>query len=312
VVKAAEQEVTVTPSGLEILYQWEPKRLYKVREPAPYGQSGVPDFTDWLEVPSVTTVLGVLDKPALPWWGMRVGIEGVLAMHNMGLLASVSTLSEHQKVLAYEGGMGTWHAAGIEKVEELLTKHKLTVNHVRDKAGDRGTAVHDALEVWAKTGELPDPSIYPPQQHGYVLGLIAFLTDTMLEPEAAEVIVGSAEYGFAGRYDLRARVPEESQVVFHRTPVKGAQYATIKPGLGLIDLKTSKGIYPSHARQLEAYEQASVECGYEPTDFRGILHVGPEGTYEFVRSWATFEDFRVVLDVWKSDEAMKLRKKEGK
>lgn len=190
----------------------------------------------------------------------------------------------------------------------LLTAEKLTVNHVRDNAGDRGQAVHDALENWARYGHTPDPSMYPEEQEGYVRGLVAFLKDVYTaEPVGAEVLVASSEYGYAGRYDLRIKTNAEHEIVVRRTKTK-IRKRTIKPGLYLCDLKTSKGIYPSHSRQLEAYEQASLESGYEPTDGRGVLLVTADGGYEFVRSWAVFEDFRVVLDVWKSDQEMKARK----
>jgi hypothetical protein len=196
----------------------------------------------------------------------------------------------------------------IDVVVALLTEAKLTVNHVRDKAGARGQAVHDAFEAWARTGFKPDPSIYPDEERGYVEGLLAFLDDVpSIEPIAAEVLVASAEHGYAGRYDIRFRTSAEHDVVVHRTKRK-ITTRKLAPGTYLGDLKSSKGIYPSHARQLEAYEQASIESGYEPTDGRGILHVGADGTYEFVRSWATVEDFLCVLAVWQSDEDMKARK----
>lgn len=298
------QWTTVTPSGIEVMYQAAPKRLYRVR--ATYDGPDSP-LMEWAEVPSVTTVLGVLDKPALPWWGMGVGVEGALALHNMGILRSMQV--GHQMALCYEGELGQWYVAGKEQVIELLGKHKLTVNHVRDKAGDRGTAVHDALEHWAGTGDLPDPGIFPPNEQGYVLGLIAFLQDAMLEPVASEVMVGSVEHGFAGRYDLRAKTTQDRQIVVHRTPKRGPQYATLRGGMQLLtDLKTSSGVYPTHAKQLEGYEIASIESGYDPTDARGILHVGPEGTYEFVRSWATAHDFLTTLAEYTSQGDMKSRK----
>lgn len=322
----------LTPSGIEVLYQWEPKRLYKVREHTAPGDAAFPclmeamgvekddqgDFVgQWIEVPSVTTVLEVLDKPALPWWGMKIGIEGTIAMHNMGLLESRDW--QGQKVLVCQrliGGYGWWDGAvwqtvvaGVDEVVELLGKHQLTVNHVRDKAGDRGQSVHDAFEVWAKEGIAPDPEMFPPNEQGYIRGLLAFLEHVpTAEPVACEVMVGSMEHGYAGRYDVRFRTHEPHAVVVHRTPVKGAQWRELPAGLYLGDLKTSKGVYPSHSRQLEAYEQASIECGYEPTVGRGILHVNADGTYEFVHSRAVFHDFRVVLDVWRSDQDMKARK----
>ena len=63
----------------------------------------------------------------------------------------------------------------------------------------------------------------------------------------------------------------------------------------LSDVKTSKGVYGSHLLQLEGYEGASVECGYEPTDARAVLHLTPHGLYEFKRARASYEDFLAIL-----------------
>lgn len=301
---------TVTPSGIEVFYQWAPKRLYQVRQHIELR--AMPD-EGWTEVGSVTNVLKVLDSPALPWWGMGVGIEGTIAMFNMGMLGSTHALDSAtlQQLLTVKGAgeMGADIVAGKDEIIELLSKHGLTVNQVRDTAGDRGTSVHDALEVWATTGDLPDPEMFPPHEQGYVLGLIEFINDTKFIPEAQEVMVGSIEHEYAGRYDLRGSIPEECNVVVHRTPKRGEQRKLWPASTNLVDLKTSKGVYDKHALQLEGYEGASVECGYPATDKRAILHVGPNGTYELVESWATFEDWLTVLATYKALEAMKERKK---
>lgn len=68
----------VSPSGLEIHYEAGPKRLYRIRD---WGTEA-----DWQEVPSVSTVLGVLDKPALVYWGNKIGVDGVLELVERGLL----------------------------------------------------------------------------------------------------------------------------------------------------------------------------------------------------------------------------------
>jgi hypothetical protein len=91
----------------------------------------------------------------------------------------------------------------------ILVEEKLTVNHMRDKAGDRGVAVHDAFEELGEDGHLARPTHYPEEEQGYVSGLWSFLNDVCPEPLAAEVMVGSVEHGFAGRYDIRLRVPKE-------------------------------------------------------------------------------------------------------
>jgi len=308
---------SVTPSGVEIEFHVEPKRQYKIRRPDPLlgkSTSGRSGYTanDWIDVPSVTEVLNVLDKPALPWWGMRVGIEGTLAMLNMGLARSMKVQTgptSVQDAVVVEGELGVWHVAGTPEIEALLLKHQMTTNHVRDTAGQRGASVHDAFEQWAKTGEVPDVSIFPPHEQGYVRGLLAFLEDSMFQPEASEILVGSVKHGFAGRYDVRGAFPEEREVVKHRTPKRGAQYRQITPGSALLDLKTSKDVYASHCIQLEAYEGASVEDGYDPTGFRGVILVDADGNYKLVESWATYDDFLVVLAVHKAFEEMKARHK---
>jgi len=195
--------------------------------------------------------------------------------------------------------------ATLESVMALMVQEKLTVNHARDKAGDRGKAVHDALEVWAKNGLMPDPMMFPFEQHGYVVGLCKFLRDVNPEPVAAEVMVGSLEHGFAGRYDLDLRVPKECEVVFHRTPKRGPQYARLKPGLIRTDLKSSKGVYPTHHMQLAAYEGAAIECGYEESVAQGVLHVSAEGEYEFVRSKAVLADFLAVKGAYDAVRRLK-------
>jgi hypothetical protein len=293
----------LTPSGIEIAYEPEPKRRYLIRQ-TEGGMEGLFHEEGWAEVPSVTTALDCLEKGGLSHWGMRVGVDGVLSLIRDG-------------VMRQEGGYlcrladWPWTPVDGEGVVELLKAHKLTVNDVKGKAGDRGVAVHDALETWAKTGDKPDPSIFPDEQRGYVVGLLAFLQDVeSAEPEACEVMVGSVKHGFAGRYDVRFKTTKEHPVVVHRTPVKGPQYALLKPGMYLGDLKTSKGVYQkSHGRQLEAYEGASVECGYEPTDGRGIIHVSADGTYEFVRSVATYDHFLNALQVYRDDQDIKERAK---
>lgn len=242
---------SVTPSGVTIRYE-DKRHLY---------------FLDGEKVPSVSTILGVLDKPALPWWGMKTGVAGVLALQERNVWPLVPD---------------------VDTVVRLLTENKLTVNHVRDKAGERGTTVHDALEAWATEGRTPNPEMYPADQVGYVEGLAWFLRDNEIVPEATEVIVGSVSHRFAGRYDLRCAIDGK---------------------VSLLDLKTSGGIYPEHFLQLEAYEGASVECGYGPTVQRVVLRVASDGTYELRVSPAVFDDFLAVNVCYRATSALKARVK---
>lgn len=89
-----EHVTSLTPSGLEVYYSWAPKRHYKVRDTnaAPPGKSAETHPNEgWAEVPSVTSVLNVLDKSgALSWWAQGISAEGVLELVRRGHLAWVA------------------------------------------------------------------------------------------------------------------------------------------------------------------------------------------------------------------------------
>lgn len=290
-----EGVISRTPSGLEVYFQWKPKRLYKVRHIESDGAPGSED-DGWITVPSVTTVLDVLHKPALTWWGQGIGIQGVLTLLERGrlipddLALMVANPTEHD----------------VEFITGLLTEEKLTTNHVRDKAGERGQSAHDLFERWAKTGAIPDERIVPLAEQGYTIGVKKFLADSGLVPDASEVTVGSIEHEFAGRYDLRAHFERDARVVARRMDSGKLHYTEIPAGVTILgDLKTSKHVYDNHFIQLEAYEGAGVEDGYDPTDARGVLHVFPDGGYEFIRSDARYEHFLGILAAHRAMEEVK-------
>lgn len=190
-----------------------------------------------------------------------------------------------------------------ESIEVLLKEHRLTVNHVKGKAADRGTNVHSALELYAETGTLPNPENYPENESGYVRGLVEFLKDTQPSVYHSELMVASAE-GFAGRFDMVASLAGEGVV---KTYPKRTDKREEVSGSWLLDLKTSKGVYPSHHLQLAGYEGAMEECGYGPVDHTGVVRVTDDGRYELVKGRAIFEDFLAVLDVYRI-----IRRLEGK
>lgn len=295
VTEGIEWETSVTPSGVEVRFCKDPRK-YEVRNVL---DEWTTDGTDWTEVPSVTQILDTLSKPALVWWGMKVGVEGVKE-----LLDDYYTDTNGKQ----------YPLESVELAVEMLTANKLTVNHVRDKAAYRGSSVHEALEHWyrAQVSDNPkvdpnvllQPDFYPEEEKGYIQALVNFLDDAGLEPIASEVMVGSVEHGFAGRYDLLAYYGG-NEICTHLTP-KIERRDTLEPGVFLIDLKTSKGVYPqSHYRQLAAYEQASVECGYEPSDNQIVVNCQSDGRYQAKVSCATLEDFLAVKSVYDSNQRLK-------
>jgi hypothetical protein len=164
-VEPTPKTITQTPSGIEIAYFVEPKRMYKVRGPNRSRTNDAEADTGemlWREVPSVTTVLKVLDKPALSWWGMRVGWKAVGEMWKDGYLAYDA---EGRLLITVDA---VWQYADFRDgaTSSSLRRSSGSPSTTRSReAGDRGTSVHGAFEAWAAVGQLPDPDEFPPEEH---------------------------------------------------------------------------------------------------------------------------------------------------
>jgi hypothetical protein len=310
----------VVPAGYTINYFTDPRRYYEIEwdEEGDRGDGQDGMFEVRHEAVSVTTVLGCLDKPALPWWGMNVGVLGTLELVKKGVLFPATVPGTGTQTLGYLHEGHTF-VATPEIITKLLTEHKLTVNHVRDTAAERGQTVHDAFEAWGAVGTIPNPDDFPLEQRGFVRSFLRFIEDVgdKFVVDRQEVMVGSKQHLFAGRYDVRAHTTGEIKVVTSALTTKGEPrkrgpiYTTIPGGINLLgDVKTSKGIYGSHMLQLEAYEGASVESGFDPTQARGVIHFTDHGLYEFRRARASYEDFLAVLSTYRAmarvEESMKL------
>lgn len=322
----------VTPSGLKIHFESKPKRIYTIQQgmlgmtsedpPQPQWQQ-LPMGGDPVEAVSVTTALAVLYKGGLEWWGMRVGIDAVCELVERGEFR----LTPHPDI---EGTFkaavlvdGVWEYVQrpsitgdeVENLELVLKDYGLRVDKVKDSAASRGNNVHDALEQWALTGDLPDPSGFKNEQRGYVTALVAFLADSKITPVRSEILVGSYEHGFAGRFDLECHSPYDTKVVTKVFPKAGPKHVQLPIGLGMIDLKTSKDIYYNNLLQNAGYEGARIECGYEPTDWQGILNVNKDGRYQLRLNPSdhrriTLEDYVKIVQTYhvakRAEEALKV------
>ncbi len=127
-------------------------------------------------VPGVTTILGVLNKPALPKW-------------------AATSVAE-------------WVADNPDRLDEmrhdgrgpLVAYLKEIPWSARDKAADRGTAFHSYAEriLLGEHVEVPEEHV------GLVESALRFMEDYRIEPIMVEGRVGSREHGYAGTFDLIA------------------------------------------------------------------------------------------------------------
>lgn len=134
----------------------------------------------WLDgkpVPGVTSIIGVLDKPAIPKWAatqvathVAENPAAVEALRPLGVKAMVAALKEVP-----------WESMR--------------------KAGDRGTTFHDLADriVRGEEVEVPD------EQVPLVQSALHFIEEWRIDPILTETAVGDRANWFAGTFDLVAR-----------------------------------------------------------------------------------------------------------
>lgn len=237
----------------------------------------------WGRVPSVTGILGVLDKSRpLMVWSTRVTWEAAARLTQTygpppGLAVKVK-----------ESDNLTQRAAILRNTAQA---YELDHDSVTSEAQLRGSSIHKIGEDWVLHGKFPVISTFRPEWRGYVRAIARFLGEWKGEFQMAETITGSVAHGYAGTCDTVAVV----------TGTDGLR--------ARLDYKTSRQVYArSHFRQLEGYELAAVEGGEPATDRRGIVCLYPNGEYEI----AYVPDdcmgpraFLNTLAVWRDEQPLK-------
>ena len=164
--------------------------------------------------PGVTTITGILNKPALVKWANNLGLQGVDSS-----------------------------------------------KYVDDKAAI-GSCAHYIIEQYLKN-EKPDLADYTPNQidlaENSVLKFYEWEKNQDFRIIKPELKLISEKHRFGGQCDI---------------------YCVLNGKNTLIDLKTSKGIFPEMYTQVSAYQQLLIENGYPCEDVR-ILRIGRDESEGF-------------------------------
>ena len=213
-------------------------------KPKPHGlifrESSHRYTLDGDSVPGVTTIIGVLDKPALPKWA--AGMVAEFVADNEEDIAALRRMGRNPMVSALKGM--PWQK--------------------RDDAGARGTTFHDFAERIARGEDVE----VPPEQVGMVEAALQFMEDWHVEPVLIEAAVASREYKWAGKLDLIADCEAPNEAGSTATPFKGR---------AIFDWKSGKRIYTSACFQLNAY--AHAEFYGENGDEHPLADLGIEAAY---------------------------------
>lgn len=267
----AEHE-TITPAGLSIVFE----------DGLPDPETGKSKRRAYTvngdKLPSVTTVLGCLDKPGLIYAAEKLTVEAAIE-------------------LAQQGELPTYVDAALSRMKARERRFF----QVWSKKADRGTLAHEDLIQVVAGGEVRELSSYSREEQGFIRGVSAFAADWRPEVEDQELMVASVEHGFAGRLDLRART--------HRIPGLGLWDLKTTESLPRYKSGDVKPPYPEHLAQLAGYELAARESGYGESDYQAVVRVDASGSYDVTISWADQGCFLAFLGAYRALRGLTSRPK---
>ncbi len=228
---------------------------------------------DGKAVPGVTTILGVLDKPALPKWAAGAVAEYV-ADHPDGV-EHLRTMGRGPMVSALKGI--PWQA--------------------RDEAANRGTEVHGYAAAIVKGGEVDVPELLV----GHVESYLSFLDDYGIRPVLVEQAVASRTHWYAGTLDLVADSKRHPRAIYDlKTSRSGiyAQTAFQNAAYGMADFYGLDGDeHPMSEIGIEASFGVHLRAdGYDvhPLPYSPSIHA------EFVTIRAAYEIHKRASGDWRT------------
>ena len=212
------------------------------------GRAGrVYQLPDGRVFPSVTAILQVIGKPALVAWAAKVERE------------FVKTAAAELYREACEADHGMTKLAFMASLDTRLGSLKA---HQResDKALDTGKQVHAMIEWWAR-GRLgqdpgPEPKLSPAARAGWD-SFNAWISSCEIEPTMVEQMIWHSKVGYAGTLDW---------------------LATKNDILGVVDFKTSNGLYIEHLLQIAAYASAINHMGHGPVLWGMVVQLPKDGS----------------------------------
>jgi hypothetical protein len=211
-------------------------------------------------LPSVTTVLGIVAKPAIVRWSEAQGAAGAFKAVQLGELDP----KVHQP----------------EEAIDIVRALGLGADAAKTKAADRGLDVHGALDLYCETGELPHAGDMSEDAAPYLQGLAKWLVKYKPVPIHQERVVCHPGLGYCGRFDLLCEIGGHTALVDLKTSKSGVPYAE------------------AHW-QMAAYVAAEVAVG-EPRPMQVLaVGIGPEGVFNNVPCCAADDAFEQVLAVYR-------------
>ena len=259
-----------------------------------------------LKVPGVTTILKVLDKPAVHQWA--VDQTSAFAVANIDYLLSCTQLQ------GYNGLRWYWKRTPDLAASELRNFHVGVLND----AAELGTAVHQWIQVDLGVSDDFYPEVDSPEMEQMVEAWLEFKFEHDITAHWSERTLWNHTHGYAGTADLLWDIDDQENQ--------------------LCDIKSARSIWDDHLMQIAALYNCETELPeveenvWEENEFvkpasLSFLHIRPDdvandGTpipaycelvqVDMARVPVYFEMFLGALQVAKARRAIKDLDKESK
>jgi hypothetical protein len=267
--KRPPNRIETLSSGIEVAF-WDKVGVDGENQERRYRVGGV----DGERVPSVSTVAGIFEIPALVPKAVKMQEEAVIALAQSGV--DIAGLTREQlRAKLWEAGT---HYDAIWK-----------------RARERGDIAHDMLLALIRDGKVPRLSDYEDDLQPWISAGMAFVRDFKPKPIATEYLVASAEHGFAGRGDLLCELPDGRVARVDYKTVSRWSYKKTWQGEVTDELLPP---YDENLIALAGYELAAFESGYLASDVRMVVRLGPDRKYDVTESHATDKVFLAALTAY--------------
>lgn len=263
--------IEVLPSGIEVAF-WDSVGVDGAKQERRYKLGGI----DGERVPSVSTVAGSFDKPALTPKAVKLQEQAIIDLAASGV--NIANLTQEQ-LRAKLWEEGTHYDAQWKRARE------------------RGDIAHDMLLALIRDGRVPKLQDYEPDLQPWISAGMKFVHERKPKPIATEYFVASTEHGFAGRGDLLCEI-DSSVIRLDYKTVTEWKYKKDRDGAVVTD-EDGEPIkllpYDENLIALAGYELGAAESGYLAADECWVVRLGPDGEYDITRSYATKEVFLAAL-----------------
>lgn len=224
----------------------------------------------------VTTILGVIAKPALIQWSANMAVEFI---------------EKHQVIGHYNIDTKVGSIEFDMAFTDLLKEARVAHRKKKEDAGAKGTDVHEIVELLI-TGQIEGNkgvfTEYMKHENPQVQHFIDWAVKNKVKFIATEEHLYSKKWWVGGICDFLCEIEDE---------------------LWLGDIKTSSGIYPEHFFQTSAYQKMYQEMGLHQ-NFKGnvIVCLKKDGTFEEKRSISNEDNllaFTSALNLYRVQEKIK-------